>query len=182
MMALICLDTNVVIWGILKECRNGEEIKLERAKSLIAQLAQSKDNILLPSIVVAETLAGVDNNYVNDANDFFHKHFMVIPFDMAAAKHYARLLQTKRPHFYNPQKKMWDIPRREYNADCAIVATAISRKVDIIYSEDAHLTKIALGEPISVKTLPPVPPALLNLPMVELQTGNNESKVLPFKR
>lgn len=180
-MALVCLDTNIVIWGILKECREGEEANLEKAKSLIQELAKSHDEVLLPAIVVGETLAGVNKTKLNLATDLLQQHFMIAPFDTAASKFYASILQTQKPEFFDAKKKRWDIPRKAYNADCAIVATAISRKASTIYSEDRHLIRLAENQPIEVKTLPPIPPTLLKLPFEETQPLPKKSRAMPIR-
>ena len=180
-MALVCLDTNIVIWGILKECRKGEEANLEKAKNLIQELAKSRDEVLLPAIVVGETLAGVNKEKLNLANNLLQQHFMIAPFDTAAAKFYASILQAKKPNFFDVKEKRWSIPRKAYNADCAIVATAISRKASVIYSEDPHLIKLAENEPVEVKTLPSIPPKLLTLPIEEQQPPQKSGKVMPIR-
>jgi hypothetical protein len=54
-MALICFDTNILIWGIKEQSGKGQEEIIPRAKDFISSL-DDETTVLIPSIVVAEIL------------------------------------------------------------------------------------------------------------------------------
>ena len=159
-MALICLDTQILIWGIRKHAELGQEGNSPRAENLIEILTRSKDNIIIPSIVCAEACAAVPDDRIQSFMREMQRQFPIIPFDANAAYHYRTIYQT---HKGNRQELTADgYKRPSMFADMKIVATALACRASSIYSEDPHLPKIANGF-IEVKSMPPVPPKQLPL-------------------
>lgn len=56
---LVCLDTNIVIWGILEQSHSSQQEMIGRAKLFIENLTKSKARMMLPSPVVTELLLNV---------------------------------------------------------------------------------------------------------------------------
>jgi predicted nucleic acid-binding protein len=57
MARTVCLDSNIVIWGILGQGKAGDESKRQKVAHLLDVLQQQKDRVLIPSIVLAEVAA-----------------------------------------------------------------------------------------------------------------------------
>jgi hypothetical protein len=65
-MRLICLDTNILTWGLKKECTPGQEENLEKAESLIERLFQLGDHIVIPTLVLSELLVTIPEEKHNE--------------------------------------------------------------------------------------------------------------------
>ena len=59
-MTVVCLDTNIVIWGVLKQKRDpNQQSFVDKSTALVKYLVKSKDIVLLPSVVVGELLVKI---------------------------------------------------------------------------------------------------------------------------
>jgi predicted nucleic acid-binding protein len=151
--SIICLDTNILIWGIKKVAPPGQEDMIYRAQDLIQKLDKSSSQVIVPSLVLAELLMPVKEE---DHGKFFadiSKQFIIVPFDTQAALHYATLWKSWREK--NSEQQLGDNrpTRAKMKTDFMIVATAVSRKAECIYSADSDIEKFAKGH-IAVRKLP----------------------------
>jgi predicted nucleic acid-binding protein len=147
-MKLICFDTQIIIWGVRKYATVRQEINIEKAKYLIESCEKEQIKIMIPSVVVAEVLCALEPSLHNSFNQLITRKFMVMPFDTQAALYFAKLWREKKQI-----KDTIEISRSEMKADFMIVATALARGADCIYSEDKGLRKFA-QDYIKVKPLP----------------------------
>jgi predicted nucleic acid-binding protein len=159
-MALICLDTQILVWGVRKVASLGQEQNIIKAENLIDLIVQKKDSILVPSIVYAELCAPIPEEMIQSFMREMQKKFPIVPFDVNAAYYYRQLVQANAP--LREQYKNEYYTRSKQFADMKIVATALACKATTIYSEDPHLTRIANGR-IEVRPMPSVPPKQLTL-------------------
>lgn len=56
MIQPVCLDTNILIWGIQNKASAGQEQMLERTRLFLKDLDESKAKIIIPSLVIGELL------------------------------------------------------------------------------------------------------------------------------
>ena len=54
--SIVCLDTQIVIWGVKKQSTPDQSEMILRAEYLLEKFLSSGTKILVPSIVVAEIL------------------------------------------------------------------------------------------------------------------------------
>lgn len=150
-MNLVCLDTNIVIWGIRKVAAVGQEEMMTRASNLFKLFEADKTVIIVPSIVVAEILSGLEPKFHQPFMTAIQSRFMMPSFDSHAAMLYAQVWQAYKNHqspSIEPPR-----PREGLKADSFIIAIALANKASCIYSHDKHLKTMATGF-IEVKTLP----------------------------
>ncbi|MBW4516522.1 MAG: PIN domain-containing protein [Timaviella obliquedivisa GSE-PSE-MK23-08B] len=147
-MSLVCFDTHVIIWGVRGQSTCGQEENIGKAKQLIDKCEKDETSIMIPSIVVAEVLCGLEPRLHSALNGLMHRRFIVLPFDTQAALRFAEMWRTKR----EPQDR-GGISRSEMKADLMIIATAVAKGASCIYSEDLGLKKFA-QDYIDVKPLP----------------------------
>jgi predicted nucleic acid-binding protein len=147
-MSSVCFDTHILIWGVRGQATKGQEHNIEKARYLINQCGEEGIKIMVPSVVVAEFLCGVDPELSGAASQLMHDRFIVLPFDTQAALHFAEMWRNKK-HL----KGEIGISRAEIKADLMIIATAVARGAKCIYSEDVGLKNTAQGY-IEVKPLP----------------------------
>ena len=146
-MKRACLDNNILIWGLRGVASPGQENFPGRAESLIAELDDSRAEMLVPAIVVAKFLAGVPKERHEPLLRVLNLHFQLPPFDTRAAVVAAQLFRDAseshprlRDTLRAADPAMTNV---KYKADMMILAIAVSRKVDVIYTHDSGLKKLA---------------------------------------
>lgn len=154
-MSLICFDTHILIWGIKEQAKEGQEDKISLAKRFISKLS-ADDNVLIPSIVLAEFLIPIPLEQHARVINLFNKKFIIAPFDALAASKFSLIWQTNKPPEPAKQLIKDNATRAELRANSMIVATAVARKADCIYSYDKGVKTFAKGF-IEVREIPFVP-------------------------
>ncbi len=120
-------------------------------------LRQDGVRVFVPAPVVGESLLRVPPDEHEQAIATFARYFRVLPFDLAAAREFARIWNQREPHIRAEDLREGIEPKKRiYRFDCQIVAIAVSRKMECIYSHDADVRRFAGGE-IDVRTIPRPP-------------------------
>ncbi|WP_286696012.1 type II toxin-antitoxin system VapC family toxin [Spongiibacter sp. UBA1325] len=153
-MKLVCVDTHILIWGIRERAEDGQEVMIHRTKAFIEWCKSNKTTIMVPSIVVGELLTAIEPMHHAMVVNLLESGFDLPSYDAKAAALFARLWREKHESglVAKLQKEM-QATRQELKADCMIVATAITRNAEVLYSHDAKLKKFANGN-IAVKEIP----------------------------
>ena len=145
-MALICLDSHVLIWGIKEHSQPDQQDMIARAKNYLEHLDDNGDRVLLPAIVVAEFMMRIPEEHHATFVNLMRKSFFPAPFDTAAAMAFSKVWRSKKST--DEVQALIDDPavrREELKADCMIVATAIAHKADAIITHDKKLAVFADG-------------------------------------
>lgn len=165
MPELICLDTNIIIWGIKKQASNPQKHNIIRAEYLINKLLKNKDRVIIPSIVVGEAAVRIDPS---ERTRFFmtiSEKFQIAPFDsMAATKYPSLFLQGLQECQVQEAVNGGENGKRAIKQDCMILAIALAAGATCIYTTDTRLANRA-AQHITVHGLPDVPPQPLSLPI-----------------
>ena len=77
--------------------------------------------------------------------NLFKKQFIIAPFDALAASKFSLIWQANKPADDAKQIIREHITRAELRADSMIVATAVARKAECIYSHDKWIKTFAKG-------------------------------------
>ena len=157
-MSLICVNNHLLIWGVRNEATKGQEDMVAKAVRYINFLDEQKDDILVPSVVLAEFLAGVPDERSAAVLAVMEKRFKIAPFDTPAAVIAARIwrkMKLENPALLDELKQAGD-SRTKIKADIQIIATAVARKAAQIISHDAGLQKLAIGL-IDAVPIPDIP-------------------------
>lgn len=154
-MSLICFDNHVLIWGIKEQAKEGQEDKIFLAKRFIDSLNDDVF-VLIPSIVMAEYLIPIPPELHAMVINLFRKQFIIAPFDALAASKFSLIWQKNKPTDEAKQLIKDYATRAELRADSMIVATAVARKAECIYSHDKWVKAFAKGF-IDVRDIPFVP-------------------------
>ena len=156
-MKLVCLDTNVLIWGIKGLATSGQEDMISRAKIFIDTLNDDKElTILIPSIVIAEYLLPIPHQEHANIINVFNSSFIIAPFDAFAASKFSIIWNTHKPSQEVEKLVKNGFTKTELRADSMIVATAVARKAECIYSHDNGVKNFAKGF-IDVREIPFIP-------------------------
>ena len=152
-MKIICLDNHVLIWGIKEQCSKGQEAMIPLTKRFIESI-DNDTSVLVPAIVVAEFLMPFPSEFHATIINLFNKNFIIAPFDALCASKFSVVWNTNKDKAEELLKA--GATRGELKADGLIVATAIARKAECIYSYDKWISSIAKGF-IDVKEIPFIP-------------------------
>lgn len=177
---LVMIDSQIFIWGIKEQSVPEQEDKILSAKTFIDWLSKNEDKILLPTPLIAEVLSPVPVSKHGQILKLIDKRFQVAPFDSLAAMKCAELihlsLNDEEVKKYRSEHR---VSKNKLKFDCMLVAIAITRKVDKIYTEDNDLLKFAHGqiEVVPMKMISTQP----ELDLKEIDYGKEEKdEDLPF--
>lgn len=152
-MKIICLDTHALIWGIKEECTKGQEDMIPVTKRFIESI-DNDTSVLIPAIVVAEFLMRIPPDLHAMVINLFNKNYIIAPFDALCASKFSLVWNKNKDQAEELLKA--GATRAELKADSLIVATAVARKAECIYSYDKW-TKTFAKNFIDVKEVPFIP-------------------------
>ncbi len=162
-MSVICIDTNIAIWGIKRQSSSTQVDMIRRAEIFLSQLKKDDKRILIPSIVLGEMLIDGNSAFLSDIQSRVERSFIVGDYGALAAMHFARLWRNYNGSLDVKELRESGKTRHELKADRMIVATAIAFGAECIYSHDPGV-KLFGGKEIEVRELPVLPDQLfLNL-------------------
>lgn len=141
-MAVVCIDTHILIWGIQRFARSGQEEQKDRAHALLVQLEKEKAIIVVPSIVIGEFLFGLPIEQHPRFQDMISRRFVVVPYDLPAAMQFARIMREKKTADEIEVLMGAGATRAALKADAMIIATALSVKASGIYGHDRHMRRL----------------------------------------
>lgn len=147
-MACVCLDTNVLIWGVKQQFTPGQEHMIERTARFIRHLDKKGVTCVVPAIVISELLMPLPLSEHMPFIAMVSTSFTVPSFNAVTASFLSKIWQSK--------KGQVDIKREEIKFDAMIVATALAARATCIYSNDPHIAEIALGH-LDCKDIPEMP-------------------------
>lgn len=89
------------------------------------------------------------------------RRFIIQPFDVKAALHYAKIWQAKR-QISQQLRDREEATKSEIKADCMIIAIAVANQASCIYTHDGSLRKLA-KDFIDTRDLPEIPAQNMSL-------------------
>jgi hypothetical protein len=154
MMDFVCLDTQILIWGVKRQSEEGQEEMIKKAISFFKWLDKNDINSIIPTVVIGELLIRVPSEKHNEVISFFQKNFIIGSYDIAAASCFAKIWRDKKEDgTFDGMHSPPNSTRTKLKADCQIVAIAITKKASCIYSYDKDVEKFGEGY-IDVKKMP----------------------------
>ena len=106
MARIVCLDTNIVIWGILGQGKAEDELKREKAVNLLEMLQQQNDRVLIPTIVLAEVVAKVSPPDRAEVVSKLSSACEIVPLDAGSAMEFSTVRTV------GMKKKSREFPRK----------------------------------------------------------------------
>lgn len=153
---LVCIDSQIIIWGIKKQSHPSQSHLIPQALNFFEMLAENNDKILLPTPIISEILAPVPANEHSNILNLLDKRFQIAPFDNMAALKCAELINLALTDLEKIEyAKEHAVPKNKMKYDVMIAAIAITRRAFCIYSNDEDMKKFAAGQ-ISVINMPVV--------------------------
>lgn len=146
-MPIICLDTQILYWGIVKKAARGAENLIVPAGQFLKWIETQQYDIIIPTIVLGEMLIPIPDDEQGKVLAQFKQDWMLVDFDTKAALIYA---QMRRNHITQKRFKDLrhlhpDVTKKELVADAMIIATAIAHGAEKIYSHNEDFLALAEG-------------------------------------
>lgn len=120
MSDIVCFDTNVLVLGIERKAAPENEIATIRAAQLIERLEKDRATVLIPALLVAEFLVGIESE-----------------------KHAELWRKRNGGKSLSPEVRAIRSERSAIAVDFQVLATALVRGARVIYSEDGDFAKLA---------------------------------------
>ncbi|HVK97411.1 MAG TPA: PIN domain-containing protein [Flavisolibacter sp.] len=153
---IICIDSQVIVWGIKKQPTKGQEEMVSKAEYFFEWVDNNDHEIIIPTIVLGEILVPEPETIRAKYLAALSKAFIIVNFDTRAALKYSQLLNGRLEEIKKLQQETGTV-RQKMKADHMIIATALVNNASCIYSYDEGLTKFASGF-IDVREFPTPPP------------------------
>lgn len=132
---VVCIDSNVAIWGIKKQSSSGQSYMVEKTTKFIGKLEDEGYEILIPSVVLAEILPVESPENRIEILRKIQSNFRIGNFNSYTAKIFAELFGND----YKAQKEFSIENRINYNKlkiDYMIIATAIENMCNCIITNN----------------------------------------------
>ena len=148
-MKRVCLDNNILIWGVRRKASEGQEDRIDRASVLFDELDETGARIIVPAPALAEFLTHSPVHRHAEITASLERHFQLTPFDGYAAALAATLwreLAEQSPAWRDELRtEVPGLTHARIKYDIQILATAMARHADILYTHDKGLAKLAQG-------------------------------------
>lgn len=152
-MEIVGFDTHILIWGVQKTSRQGQQEMIHKTARFLKHLDAHQTKVIIPSVVLSEFLMPIPAEEMGPYLQKIEEKFMVIPYDAIAAIEFAKIWQSKQEDDTIEALRNEGFSKHHLKVDGMIVATAVTRKALCIYSHDLGLKKFAAGY-IEVKEIP----------------------------
>lgn len=141
----------IIIWGMDLSSRTDAATKdyIIRSKILLQKLDDEREQVIVPTITIAELLAPIPPADHGKFIAELQKRFFCPPFDLRGAAIAAELWQKHRKFPKNQQIS----ERSTLKADIYIIATAKAAGASVFYSHDANCRRLA-QEVMTARDLP----------------------------
>lgn len=154
---MICIDTMVLIWGVQQVSRPTQSAMIGRTGRFIAQCDSAGEEMMVPSVVIAEYLTPFSPQNKALQLRELHGRFFVAPLDAAAGALASELHNKGRAGSLQAGS------RHTLKSDCYIIATAIIHGADSIVTANFKEYKAIAGDRIKIQEVPEIPEQL-NIP------------------
>lgn len=146
-MALVCIDTQILYWALIKIAPSSKPHIVSLATDFMQWIEKEKHDVIIPNIVVGELLIRVPPEKHLSVISQFQQNWRLVPFDTPASIKFAEI---RRQHAIDNRLKDLLDPangstRAALKADVMIVATAIVHGANVIYSDDTDIPKLSKG-------------------------------------
>ncbi len=158
---ILCIDTNVAIWGLLKNgTTEKEKNMIEKAAAFLDNSFENGVHFAISIISLAEFMVSIPSEKRSSYRELISQHFMLLPYDEPAALKSADIFKEQ----YLKQKSAYCGRRSILRQDIQILASAVVIRKNIrLITEDEALRKLAsLYIPATgIPDPPPTQPLLL---------------------
>lgn len=179
-MKKVCVDTNMLIWYIKRQCTQGQEDCLVKAEYLFNYFQDKNIEVVIPSLVVAELLGNVEDEDEREGYfDYMSENFQIAQHDVLSARKFAELrLKLTKANEANYAKG--NTPKCQITNDYNICSVALSSGCDAIFSHNLKDFEKFVEHQIPIYTLDYVEELKRQDEAFKLSQRNNNIQVSLF--
>lgn len=148
---MICIDTMVLIWGVQRKARSGQEEMVERTARYLRNLRDENETIMVPAPAAAEYLQGFDDDERQEQLAALERFFFVPSFDLPAAAIAAELSRKSDTWGLNER-----VDRQKVKTDVQIIAIAVAHRAELIVTDNVKEFRAIAAGKIVVSEVPRV--------------------------
>lgn len=152
--SIICVDTNVLIWGVRKEAKPEQQHMLHRVQVLLDDLKKRDARIIVPAPAMQEFLIGCSSATRMAQLKALNQHFIVVPFDARCADIAARIAGARSDMtdlFVSNDR----VHKVFLKFDLQIAACAVAHRAETFYTHDVKgFKKILENWKVKVHDIP----------------------------
>ena len=148
---VLCLDSNIVIWGFLPNGKTETEQKMKKKVSAFLQKCfNEKIKFAISIISLSEFFVQIPENEKTHFLEIFQKNFIILDFNLAAAMQAASIFHEQ----YGKMKRSYYESRGILRQDIQILATILAFGKLKLITEDYGFQKLAANYGIPVSGIP----------------------------
>jgi predicted nucleic acid-binding protein len=144
------------IWAVKKQAEAHDNFRLAQAEAILQWIKKDKHQLLIPTIVLAESLIRepLENHALIMAEAY--KHAQIVDFDSRAALQYGELLRLDNFQKAIENGQAVGTIRQKMKIDHIIIACALVHGADLLFSDDSGVKTFAEGR-IKVQSIGAIP-------------------------
>ena len=152
---IVCIDTNILIWGVRKESTEGQEDNIVFAEYFLKSLYKKGNSVIIPTPVIAELLSPIPNELRPKLLNKITELGISSSFDLGASLKYASLFNSVKKHEVQKFKTDSEKSRNAMKVDLMILAIALVNRCDVLYTNNIKdFTIWTKGQPIQILDMP----------------------------
>lgn len=146
-MSIVCIDTQILYWAIVKKAPPNSEHLIATAGEFMQWVEEKKFTVIVPTIVLGEMLVPIPKENHAQVLKQFRQDWMIVDYDVRAASIFADMRHDHiiQNRFRELRTMHPDTTKKELVADVMIIATAIAHRANTIYSHNRDLRAMAAG-------------------------------------
>jgi predicted nucleic acid-binding protein len=148
---VICIDTNVLIWGVQGVARPNQLGMIDRTRRYLAHLTREHEQVMVPVVVVGEYLHGFPQDDRDEQLQALSRMFFLPAYDARCAALAAELESVGQAVRGEPGARV------AFRADAQIIATAICHGATQIVTGNVTEFRRIAGTRIPVIEVPVIP-------------------------
>lgn len=143
-MAIICIDTPIIIWGALPSDGIITNLdKIIKSKQLLRYLDKENHNVILPTIVIGESLVKIPEEKHDEIIVQLRELGPPVTYTLRAARIFASFFASgARKRIFSEIHQETGATRVSLKADLLIAATAKAHSASKLYTDDSGFVKL----------------------------------------
>lgn len=131
------IDTNIMIYSLAEsnKASKDEAFLIKQSRRILSALRGRRDYICVSAISIAEYLVKIDKTDHEEVMRSLGKLFVIFPFNLKAVSLTAEIRAGQRPSGAEQRLRI--------SSDIKILASMKSEHVDVFYTHDTNLLKLA---------------------------------------
>lgn len=157
---IVCVDTNVMIWGILQNAKTTDDKNMsEKVQSFLDKGFKEKKIFAISIITFAEFMVKIPPEKKDNYIKIISENFIILPFSEDAALKAAEIFFL---HYHTMKGTHYSGTRPVLRQDIQILASILAANANVLITEDKIFQKLS-AKYITTQGIPEPPPEQLEM-------------------